>query len=112
MNDYEETFCQEVINDYGVDEAVLEIFSELIEDYGDYDDKANFIRRALNHSNVEYIESLVYAIDGDIAEFCTIMDIDWDSVSSIENSKDKWEDTVDFSGEFEDRLEELQEDED
>jgi len=103
MQDYEKEFCKGVINDTDANQEIIEIFDEIFEG-----NKFRFIRDNLNHSNIYYIDLLVQVIDGDVEDFLEVFDVDYDSLNSLENSRDKWENS-DFSGEIEDRIEELQE---
>ena len=104
MQDYEKEFCKGVVNDTSADEEVIDIFSELL----DTDDKVYFIKSNLNHSDIDHIDMLINAINGDLVELLELFGADYDDLNSIETTRDKWEDS-EYAGDIETRIEELQE---
>lgn len=107
MNDYQETFCKEVINDTSATESYIGMVGEMLNDsFSSYSDKANFIKDNLDHTDGDHVSGLVYEFGGDIDEFSLIFNINMDYASEIEEKRNIWENT-DFESEFEEKLEEL-----
>jgi len=115
MEKHLEEFCKSIINDssekgMGYYNLLEEILSDKI---GDREAIVYFIKNNIRSElDNDQLEDLVYSvIDGDYEEAAELLDIDINSLSDIENNRDKWEST-DFADEFEERIEELTEDED
>ena len=114
MFDYKEEFCIGLINDTSASESIIDdVFAEIMSDeYGrDFEGKASFIRRNIDHENIEHIDKLIDAIGGDSAELLQVFGADYDDLQSMKDTEDKWSGS-DYADEINDRIEELEEEQD
>lgn len=111
MKSYEEEFCKGLINDTSASDALIDdVFGNIMgEEFDrDYSSKIRFIRDNLDHSDIEYIDKLIYVIGGDSAELLELFSADYDDLQSMKDTQDKWSGS-DFADEINDRIEELEE---
>jgi len=113
MTSYEEEFCKGVINDEYTKDEYHEIATEMLNKNGDVIDfiKSN-LTSEISSYNTSHLDKLAWMGDeDDVEDFATIIGMDMDYISDIEEKKSIWEDSENAS-EIQEKLDELIEERD